>query len=303
MLWRRASLVFAQGARPSVTAAARDVAEDAAMPPVGCQVVHEKSSPARAVAAVSPFSAAAGTDEQGSGGCVDSGQVTAYIQLMGGPAGAAPKLHQQHQKSQQHKPLSDDGVPLLNISSNSSGKQQHNTATPAAAPHNGRQPSFEEFCRVPSLLGPAALKTGSSGLKLGSLWRAGVNRAASKTSKAQGSRGGSRVSLHNMVPGVDGLLLQPEVVGEVATALGTSQQVRSNKHSKPRVSCFGMDCATTGKECTASRLQLPAAQQSSPAWTSRACSYTVWVPPLPPLDWSSTAHLHVCFVPESWHCS
>ncbi|KAF6256732.1 hypothetical protein COO60DRAFT_1461548 [Scenedesmus sp. NREL 46B-D3] len=82
-----------------------------------------------------------------------------------------------------------------------------------AAALNSRQPSFEDFCRAPSLLGPAAAqKAGAQGVRH---WLGVGGSRGSRTSKAAGSRVGSRISLPNMVPGVDGMLLQPEVVEEV----------------------------------------------------------------------------------------
>jgi hypothetical protein len=167
--------------------------------------------------------------------------------------------HQQHQ--QQHVRMhtsSDDGIPLLSPpgsrpNSLSSGIGSAPAALPSkpsgivgsysklgkqqtqcelqgslssglnmqrAAVQNSRQPSFEDFCRAPSLLGPAATqKAGVQGVRH---WLGVGGGRGSRTSKAAGSRVSSRVSLRNMVPGVDGMLLQPEVVEEVTNNGRTS---------------------------------------------------------------------------------
>jgi hypothetical protein len=192
--------------------------------------------------------------KDGSRGEIDCAEVTAYIV----PLGSGPKQHQQHPQQQQHARMhtsSDDGIPLLSPP----GSRTHSLsagigAAPAALPskpsgsyskpgkqqvqcelqgsvssglnlqraavQNSRQPSFEDFCRAPSLLGPAAgQKAGVQGVRH---WLGVGGGRASRTSKAVGSRVSSRVSLRNMVPGVDGMLLQPDVVEEVTNNGRTS---------------------------------------------------------------------------------
>jgi hypothetical protein len=186
-------------------------------------------------------------DERRDGGRgeVDCTEVTAYIV----PLGSNTKQQQQQQQPPPMHTSSDDGIPLLSPPgsradslsaglgiapaalpskpsgsySRKAGVQQaqcelqgslsssHNLQR--AAVQNSRQPSFEDFCRAPSLLGPAAAqKAGGQGVRH---WLGVGGGRGSRTSKAAGSRVSSRVSLPNMVPGVDGMLLQPEVVEEV----------------------------------------------------------------------------------------
>ncbi|WIA11707.1 hypothetical protein OEZ85_011803 [Tetradesmus obliquus] len=181
--------------------------------------------------------------KDGMGGEIDCVEVTAYIV----PAGSGQKQHQQPPPRMHTS--SSDGIPLLSPpgtrthslsagigaapaalsdkpsgSYSKPGKQQAQCELQGslssglnnmqrAAVQNSRQPSFEEFCRAPSLLGPAAKqKAGMQGVRN---WLGVGGPRGSRTSKAAGSRIGSHVSLRDMVPGVDGMLLQPEVVEEV----------------------------------------------------------------------------------------
>lgn len=96
--------------------------------------------------------------------------------------------------------------------SSSSNSSKHKPSAEGLAVRS-REPSFEQFLatRMPSLLGPGQ-HVGSGG-RLGS--RTGLPLPGIKSS-SRGSAG-SRTSLVNMVPGVDGLLLQPEVLEVTAT--------------------------------------------------------------------------------------
>lgn len=135
------------------------------------------------------------------------------------------QLQQLHQLQQQHTERDalsvGDGTALLPpVDPHSGGSHvgnQHLMAessdsrsnqSPSGGPHvQSREPSFEQFMatRVPSLLRPGQ-PAGSAG------------RSGSKTGqRASASTKSSAKSLANMVPGVDGLLLQPEVLDVTAT--------------------------------------------------------------------------------------
>ncbi|KAF8070975.1 MSL9 [Scenedesmus sp. PABB004] len=147
------------------------------------------------------------------GSCADGNcceGVTAFVQLGGGAAGG-------------RVPASGGGK-LKRCASKATPRQ----ARPPRG-GEGRQPSFEHFlaARVPSLLGPGAAggrsRPGSRASRAG----AGAARLGSRATL----RADSRVSLPGMVPGVDGLLLQPEVLEEVA--LAAREQGRASDPAMP----------------------------------------------------------------------
>lgn len=211
--------------------------------------------------------------KDGMGGEIDCVEVTAYIV----PAGSGQKQHQQPPPRMHTS--SSDGIPLLSPpgtrthslsagigaapaalsdkpSDSKPGKQQAQCELQGslssglnnmqrAAVQNSRQPSFEEFCRAPSLLGPAAKqKAGMQGVRN---WLGVGGPRGSRTSKAAGSRIGSHVSLRDMVPGVDGMLLQPEVVEEVTnngrTMVRHKQSLLPSLIGPNMCSCGALACA------------------------------------------------------------
>jgi hypothetical protein len=115
------------------------------------------------------------------------------------------KAHQhQHQQQHQHK-----------------RQQQQHSDQP------GRQHSYEQFAaeRMPSILGEqqqsrSGSKAGSkAGSRAGSRYGQGLLRGGQTTSKYSNSSA-RRMPLPGMVAGVDGLLLQPEVLGASGAADG-----------------------------------------------------------------------------------